>query len=123
MKRPHRQTWVKVNVPVDERVADLVRRLNAFPRLQTIESCQGASERPAWVCFSFGDYWRHSWRDLASFVLGYLGPGLAREVGDRATVTLRVTESGLVHGELVVRPGAIQLTLRALTRLLRDFEG
>lgn len=118
LKKPHKQTWVKVNASVDDGVAELVRSLNAFPRLQTIESCQGRSDRPAWVCFSYGEYWNDSWRDLADFVLGYLGPGLARAVGDGASITLRVTNSGLVRAELTVRPGATHATVRGLRRLL-----
>lgn len=123
LKRPHKQSWIKINAPVDDGVADLVSSLSAFPRLQTIESCQGGSDSSSWVCFCYGDYWRHPWRDLANFVLGYLGPALAHEIGDRASLTLRVTDSGLVHGEMRVRPGAMRVTISALRRLLRNSDG
>lgn len=42
----HRQKFIKVNVPVDEGVAELIAALSAFPRLQTISSCQGNGDRP-----------------------------------------------------------------------------
>ena len=114
---------MRVNTPVDTDIADLISSLSAFPRLQTIESCQGNSNNPAWVCFYYGNYWLHSWRDLANFLLGYLGPAMTRKLGDRVGVSIRVTESGQIHGELMVRPGAIQVTVRALKTLLRDFGG
>lgn len=115
----HRRKWVKVNVPVDAALEELVSVLGAFPRLQTIESCQGMGQRPAWVCFTYGNVWEHSWRDLASFVLGYLGPGLMRFVGDRADLTLHLTPSGRVQAELTVRPGAMRQTVKALRVLVR----
>lgn len=120
-KKRHKQTWVKINAPVDKEIVKLIEVLSSFPRLETVESCQGNANRSAWVCFRYGDYWLHPWRDLASFVLGYLGPGLAHMVGDNASVTLQVTEFGLVQGELAVRPGATHATVSALRRLVRGF--
>lgn len=86
-----------------------------------MESCQGDPDRAAWFCFRYGKYWLHPWRDLAGFVLGSLGPNLARQVGDRASVSIQITESGLAQGELTVRPGAEQRVIRALRHLGRDF--
>lgn len=114
----HTQRWVKVNAPVDAELEELVRVLSAFPRLQTIESCQGTEARPAWVCFTYGNSWNHPWRELASFVLDYLGPGLMSRVGDRADLVLRVT-MGKVQAELTVRPGAMRQTVKALRNLAR----
>lgn len=115
----HAQKWVKVNAPVDVALKELVRALSAFPRLQTIESCQGNDTRPAWVCFTYGNSWEHPWRELASFVLGYLGPRFVSRVGDRADLVLRVTTMGKVQAELTVRPGAIRQTVKALRDLAR----
>ncbi len=64
----HAQTWVKINAPVDAALDELMCVLSTFPRLQTIESCQGNRTRPAWVCFSYGNSWEHPWRELASLV-------------------------------------------------------
>lgn len=115
----HAQKWVKVNAPVDAGLEKLMQSLSAFPRLQTIESCQGNSTRPAWVCFSYGNSWEHPWRELAAFALGYLGPGLISRVGDRAGVVIRVTTLGRVQAELTVRPGALRQTVKALRALAR----
>ena len=112
----HRQTWAKVNAPVDKRIRELVEALSAFPELQTIESCQRDKDTGAWVSFWYGDYWDNSWNALAAFVLGYLGPKLTCELGDRVTLSIQVNSAGLPLGELIVRPGAITRT----ARLLRD---
>lgn len=121
MPMPHTQTWVKVNAPVDEGVAELIGALCAFPKLRTIESCQGGEGRPAWVCFQYADEAAREWRGLAEFVLGYLGPGLARQVGDRAQIDIHVRSCGDCHGELRVWLEAMPQVLRALRRLRREF--
>ena len=131
MKRgPHKQVWAKVNAPVDEGIAELVGALSEFPKLQTIESCQGdAGEThldregaPAVVFFHYGQHdHAHPYRDIADFVLGHLGPGLIRELGDLVGVSLRVTEYG-VRADLVVRHGVLPRAVKILKRLRRGFE-
>lgn len=98
----------------------LVEALSAFPELQTLESCEGDESQGAWVSFWYGSYWDHSWHDLSEFVLGYLGPRLAREVGDSAELAIRVTESGVPQGELSIRPGAAPVVINALRNLARS---
>ena len=120
-RQPHKQVWVKVNAPVDQGIADLIQALSAFPRLHTIESCQGGLDNPAWVCFYYGDYWVNPWRDLADFVLGFLGPALAREAGDDVNVSIRVTGCGLPQGELTIRPGRASAVTEALINLFRSW--
>jgi hypothetical protein len=34
----------KMNIPVDKRIGDLITALSLFPKLQTIESCQGNND-------------------------------------------------------------------------------
>lgn len=68
--KTHKQVFVKINAPVDAAICDLVSALGAFPSLETIESCQGSEKSSAWVCFRYGNYWDHPWRDLAAFVFG-----------------------------------------------------
>ena len=123
MIKNHKQVWAKVNVPVDVGVKSLVESLNAFLGLQTLESCEGNKDESAWICFVFGNYWKHPWHDLANFVLDYLGPRLAQEIGDVAQITLRVTGHGHFRGELSVRPGALELTTSTLQQLATDFNG
>jgi hypothetical protein len=50
----HEQTWVKVNTTVDKGISRLIEALSDFPKLKTIESCQG-TKGWAWVCFDYGD--------------------------------------------------------------------
>jgi len=114
----HKQTWAQVNVPVDEGVSGLVTALSKFPRLQTIESCQGDND--PWVCFRYGNYWEHPWRELADFVFGYLGPQLVHELGDRVNLVVRLTEHGDVQAELWIRPGALERTIATLKRLAQE---
>ena len=113
-KTQHRQTFVKANVPVDVGVSGLIAALSEFPRLQTIESCQGDSD--PWVCFRYGNYWEHPWKELANFIFDYLGPQLVQELGDRVSLVVRLTECGDVQGELWIRPGAVERAIVTLKR-------
>jgi len=120
----HKQTWVKVNTLVDEGIAELVRVLNSFPRLCTIESCQGDTEHPAVVFFDYAnDGDEYFWRELSEFVLGFLGPRLSQRTGDSARLNITVTSWGKPQGELIVRPGAMQETLRAIRQARKEFRG
>lgn len=104
-----------MNVPVDKGIAALVAALSAFPKLQTLESCQGDGRKSALIVFRYGDYWTHPWREAAEFVLGSLGPYLQQELGDRAYLSLSVTGSG-VQAALEVRPGALRRTVQAIKK-------
>lgn len=109
----HQQTWVKVNAAVDAGIAPLVDALSQVVELRTEESCQGDAETSAHVSFVVGE----TWQDLARFVLGFLGPRLAKAVGDSAYVSIRVCSAGLASGLVVVRPG----TLGAVTEAVASF--
>lgn len=119
-EKVHSQAWVKVNLPVDSGIRGIVSALSLFPNLETIESCQGDSKNGPWVCFRYGAYWIHPWRELADFVLDCLAPWLVREVGDDASVRVQATPSGQIFGELSVRPGADQRVERALVGLANN---
>lgn len=114
----HKQKMTKVNVWVDAKISNLVEALNSFPELSTIESCQGSKNSTSWICFRYG---KHAWIDLAKFVLEYFGPGIAREVGDRADVIIHVSEQGEGLGELSIRDGAIPFVTRAVIKLRRGY--
>ena len=103
------------------RVVSLIVALNLFPQLQTIESCEGGISQGAWVCFRYGEDHQEQWRDLARFVLGYFGPGLAHEIGDLATTSIIVTSYGLPQAELAVRPGAMVEAIEAVRKLAVTF--
>src|SRR5260370_28815542 len=98
----HSQIWVKVNAPVDRGIQGRVAALSSFASLETIESCEGNENHGAWVCFRYGAYWDHPWRDLANFVLGYMAPRLTEMVGDDANLRIQTKPSGNVFGELSV---------------------
>jgi hypothetical protein len=120
MNGPHKQVWAKVNAPVDEGVAALVEALSAFPQLRTRESCESVDGKgTAWVCFTYGEDGPEDWRALAEFVLGYLAPGLMRDLGD--LVNIRINVTNFTIGELSVRPGVMPRALKALRRLRRRF--
>ena len=133
----HAQVWVKVNAPVDRGLEALITALSAFPKLQTFESCEGDQDTPAWVGFYYGpdcgpDYGpdhgpdqnpdqNPEWHELAAFALGYLGPALAQEVGDSASVSVRIDDCGMAMGEISVRPSTIPDVTRALVTLYRSW--
>jgi hypothetical protein len=120
----HKQALVKVNTLVDEGIAELISALSSFPKLRTIESCQGDSEHPAVVFFDYADEdHEHFWLELSEFVLGFLGPKLAQQLGYQARLNISVTCWGKPQGELIVRPGAMQKTLRAIKQARKEFRG
>ncbi len=118
----HKHVWVKVNAPVDHGVAELVEALSMFNGLETIESCEGDDNVPAWVGFWYGNHWDDPWRGLAEFVLGYLAPYLGQKVGDGAGLIIRSTESGRPRGEITVRSGAMPQVVEAVLSLARNSE-
>lgn len=113
----HKQTWTKVNVPVDVGIKQLIDALSAFTKLQTIESCMGDENNPAWISFLYGDYWKNPEKELSEFVVGYLGKELVSALGDRINISIQFNSVGLPQGELVVRPGAITQTIQVLKKL------
>ncbi len=112
----HAQTWVKVNVPVDAGMKEIIEALSAFRRLQTVESCENINEW-AWVTFVYGSHWERPWEDLAQFVFGFLGPQLTSKLGDRVRVSVHLTEAGLYRAEMAVCTAAIPATVKLLTTL------
>ena len=127
----HKQVWVKVNAPVDRGIAELIEALSAFPKLQTFASCQGGYPRsdadkegmPAVVFFHYGqDDHANPYREIADFVLGYLGPGLMKELGDLVSIRIEVTSQYIIMGDLKVRQGAMLRTIKTLKRLRREFK-
>lgn len=128
---PHKQVWVKVNAPVDEGVAELIKALSAFPKLATFQSCQGGWKRsdvdeegaPADVFFEYGQHdHAHPYREIADFVLGYFGPGLMKEMGDLVSIHLNVETEYRIWALLSVRQGAMPRTIKTVKRLRLEFK-
>ena len=113
----HKQKWAKVNAPVDVGVADLVEALSRFPKLRTIESCQGSKGHPAFVFFEWGIGTEHPWRELAQFAFEKLGPALHAALGCQADIELFLAAPGRIQAKLSVRHGLVYLAAEAINKL------
>lgn len=122
IKEKHKQKWVKVNSPVDTEIAELIQTLSAFSKLQTLESCQNFSRGRAFVCFRYGDYWNHDWRDLIHFVFDFLGPRLIKELADDIDLSIRINTSREIFAELIIKKDALIKTIKILKRLHQNFK-
>ncbi len=75
------------------------------------------------VFFHYGQHdYAHPYREISDFVLGYLGPGLMKELGDLVSIEIEVTMQYIIMGILKVRQGAMPRTIKTLKRLRREFE-
>ena len=110
-----------MNAPVDRGAASLIEALSSFPKLQTVESCEGINGW-AWVTFVYGEACQETWEGLAKFVFGFLGPALTGELGDRVRVSMHVTEAGLYRAEMAVCTKAIPATIKVIAKLRSEFK-
>jgi hypothetical protein len=84
----HTQTWVKVNAPVDAKIAEMVSLLNRIEGLETLQSCQGEpGERQGYIYFSFGE-----WQNLCRFVFDSVAPRLTAYLGEDVKLEIIATE-------------------------------
>jgi len=110
----HAQTWVKVNAPVDERIAELVSVLNQVEGLETLQSCQGdVGGRDGYVYFACGD-----WRTLCELVFQRIGPKLKSSVDEDATLTVKMTSADSPMAKLSFKAEAISTIVSALKEVL-----
>lgn len=109
----HEQVTVKVNAQVDRGIAELVTALSEFPEARTLESCEGNGES-AWVCFDCGE---EDWRSLSEFVFRVLGPRLMADFGDRISLNVGITESGMYRAEMTVSKSVISAVSEAMKQL------
>lgn len=77
----HRETWVKVNAPVDRKVASLISILSSVPMLRTLESCQGQLGGLGFVYFLYG-----GWEKVCRFAFGLMAPALVKIDGTAISV-------------------------------------
>lgn len=117
----HQQVWTKVNVPVDIEIKPLIDALALFPELQTVESCQKIGNGKAWVCFVYGRYWEHGWRDMANFVLGFFGSELYKLVDNTAVVQITVVSEQSIYGELTVPPEQIRFVAESIRKIAKKW--
>jgi hypothetical protein len=109
----HKQVWVKVNAPVDAGVAELVAELSKFNGLETIESCQGGGESPAFVLFRMAD-----WRSTGVFLFDYLMPVLPSEILDSVSLELRALGNENAIARLSVETSALYALTECIKSLL-----
>lgn len=117
----HVTSWARVNAPVDRDIVLLVEALSLFPKVETIESCQGNSPEPAWVCFRYGDYWLDPWRGLANFVFGFLAPRLTTSIGDAVRLSVQMHQTGVAIADLYVQQDVVDQTVEALRQIRAEF--
>ena len=109
----HQQIFVKVNVPVDIRVADLICSLNEVEGLQTIESCQGVEGRSeGYVYFYLGD-----WQSVCEFAFKTVAPALSGI--DDATISVEVFSGSSPMGKIRFRAEELPRVASALTAAIR----
>jgi len=116
----HERVWAKVNVQVDAGVAGIVEALGAFPTLQTLESCEGSSDR-VWICFTYGNSWETSWREAAEFIFDFFAPRLFEIVGDAATIVMRPSANRGLLIDLSIRRSDVDPVRKAILELGREF--
>jgi len=112
----HERVWAKVNVQVDAGVAGIVEALGAFPTLQTLESCEGSSDR-VWICFTYGNSWETSWREAAEFIFDFFAPRLFEIVGDAATIVMRPSANRGLLIDLSIRRSDVDPVRKAILEL------
>lgn len=100
---PHTQTWVKVNAPVDEGVAELVSALSQIDGLETLESCQGYPGRSnAFVLFRFG-----TWQECGELMFARILPLLSPDLRASTSLRLQAYDTDHAIGRLDVDPAAV----------------
>lgn len=111
----HPQTWIKVNAPVDEGVAEIVSLLNGIDRLETLQSCQGEpGEREGYVYFALG-----SWQDICHLVFQKIGPALKKKIDEEATLIVEATDADFPMAKLSFKAEAVDMIASALKEALR----
>jgi hypothetical protein len=110
----HEQVWIKVNAPVDQRMAGMVSLLNSVEGLETLQSCQGEpGGRDAYVYFSYGE-----WADLCKLVFAEVGPALKREFGEDVVLTVEATNAAWPMAKMRFKAEITDSVASALKRVL-----
>lgn len=113
----HAQTWVKVNAPVDLKIAELVSVLNGVEGLETLQSCQGSDgKRDGYVYFSYGD-----WHTLCEFVFEKIGPKLIHAADDDTSISVEANSADSPMAKLSFRADAIGVIVSALKEALSSY--
>ena len=111
----HEQVWIKVNVPVDAGVAEIVSLLNSVDGLETLQSCQGdPQKKDGYVYFACGD-----WQRLCELVFQRIGPTLKKRTDEDAKLIVEATSAEFPMAKLSFRAEATDMVISALKEVLR----
>ena len=111
----HLQSWVKVNAPIDEGVAEIVSLLNGIDGLETLQSCQGdPGSTDGYVYFCCGD-----WKRLSEFVFERIGPAIKRKLDEDARLVVEATNAFEPMAKLSFKAEAADMVVSALEDVLR----
>jgi hypothetical protein len=111
----HTQTWVKVNVPVDTGVAEIVSILNRVDGLETLQSCQGdAGREDGYVYFARGN-----WNTICQFVFETIGPKLKERLDEDANIRIDAVASDMPVAKLSFKAEAANMVASALKEIIR----
>jgi hypothetical protein len=108
----HPQTWVRVNVSIDEKIAEMVSLLNRIEGLETLQSCEGdPGERHGYIYFSMG-----GWQNLCRFVFETVAPHLTPYLGE--DVNLEIIAADRPLAKMSFSAEAIPLVTSALKEVV-----
>jgi len=108
----HSQSWVKVNAPVDAKIAEMVSLLNTVDGLETLQSCEGdPGERQGYVYFSLD-----GWQNLCHFVFDRMAPRLNPYLGE--DVRLEVIAAERPIAKMSFSAEAVQQVTSALKEMV-----
>jgi len=115
----HKPAWVRVNVQVDEGIAEVVSLLGEIEELETVESCQGCpTEAKAFVYFHYGD-----WERLCRFMFVTLAPRLDQQIGQSALTSVEVFNGSVPLGKISFNTEAIPIVASVLRDITQERQG
>jgi hypothetical protein len=103
-----------VNTQVDRGIAPLVSLLSSIPGVQTLQSCQGFDDSPAYVYF-----WYRDWKSTCDLVFGRILPCL-ESAGCSPTVSVEVFNGSQPTAKLSLAAEALAKATSALSKLLHQ---
>ncbi len=111
----HGQTQVKVNAFVDVGIGELISALSEIDGLETLESCQGDSERgdDAFVFFRMND-----WRQAGQFLFERLLAAMSPDLRSMVSLRLEAYDVSAAQGSIVMDPCALSLVTQCVCNLI-----
>ena len=100
--------------------------LSQFPRLSTIESCEGRGEKNAFVYFEYGVVGgravsKNSWERTSQFVFGFIAPGLWDKVQDACSLSMELYMGTNYMVIIHIVPSALKQVESAINELYGEW--